>query len=119
MKPKHVLQGTTAKEELLLEAELFSFCYFIIRVENLSDVFRGHLVLHRPVVIAMVKRGEIKGLDGLRFPEAEQIAGLNPVTKNWGVVGDPLHFCLWNPTDPISPLFISIRFSVPAKLHSI
>src|ERR1700757_1608544 len=117
--PQHVAQRTSDKEKLLLQPENLTLHGFIVRVENLSDVLRRHFILDRTVVISMVERSEVEGLDRFGLPETHRITGANPVTEDRRIIGYPFYHRVRNPRHAITTQLVSSRLGVAAKLHVI
>src|SRR4030095_6418328 len=67
----------------------------------------------------MVKRGEIERFDCFRFPEPQNVAGVDSITEDRRVVRDALHFILWNPANAKAALVISESFCASTELHFI
>src|SRR5262245_39937575 len=109
MDAEHVLKRTSDEKELLLETQPFALLGFVIRIEDLGDVFGVHLRLHSLHVITLVEGCEIKRLDRFRLPKAQCIAGTDPITGNRRIVSDTLHDLVWNPADSIAALFVGPR----------
>ena len=49
---QHVLQRAGDEEVLLLEPQLLALDLLVVRIEHLGDVLRGHLLVHRAVIVA-------------------------------------------------------------------
>ena len=116
---EHVLQRATAEKELLLEAQFLARRNFIIRIEHLADVFRGQLVLHGAVVIAVIESSEIEGLDRLRSPKAEDITCPDAVAGDRRVVGDAFYFGFRNPAHAEAAGVVGVAFTASAELHLV
>ena len=92
---------------------------FVVRVEHFGDRLRLDFVLDCAVVIALVKRGKVERLDGLGFPKAQGVAGVNTVAGDRRIVGDAAYLRLWNPAHPEAALVVRPRLGAPTKLHLI
>ena len=115
----HVLQRAAREEELLLEAQGLALEDLIVRVEDLGDVLRMHLVLDGAVVIAVVEGGEIERLDRLGLPEPEMVAGADAVAENRRVIGHAHDDGVRDPAHAVMPLFIGPRLGAAAELHLV
>jgi hypothetical protein len=70
-KAKHVLERAGNEEVLLHEAQFFTGRGFIIWIENFGDGLRCYLFFDGAIVVSDIKGFEVKGFDGLCFPEAK------------------------------------------------
>src|SRR4029453_5784741 len=89
--PQHILQRTTREKELLFEPKLLADIDVVIWIENLRDVLGRHLVKYCAVIIPMIERSKIERFDGFGFPQAQDVAGVNAITRDRRVVGHSSH----------------------------
>ena len=81
MNAQHVLQRAGNEEILLFEPQDLALSDFVVGVQHLGDVFGLDLVADGPVIIALVERGEIERVDGLRAPNRMRLQVETPKPK--------------------------------------
>ncbi len=115
----HVLQRAGHEEVLLLEAKPLAPQHLVVRVEDLGDVLRVHLLVHRAPVVALVEGLEVEGLGGLCLPQAQEVRGAVPVAEDRRVVGDPAHDALRHPAHPVAAPLVLEALRLPAQGHVV
>ena len=105
------------KEVLLLQAELLALGRFVVGIKDLGQVFRSDLLIHRPVIVADVECLEVEGFAGLGLPQPQDVAGVDLVAQDRGVVGNPPHRAVGNPAHPEMALLVDIPFGPAAHPH--
>ncbi len=116
---QHVLDRAGDEEILLLQAQTLAFQLLVVGVEDLGDRFRGDFLLDRAVIVPAVEIGEVKGLRGLRTPQAKQRAGIDAVTRDGRIIRYTNHYPRRHPLDPITALLILIRLGMPAQFDHL
>ena len=96
----HVLQRAGDEEILLLEAQLLAAQLLVVRVEDLAEVLRRDLLVHRAVVVAAVEDREIERLGRLRAPQPQRVRRVGAVAEDRRVVGHAVHDLVRAPSAP-------------------
>src|SRR5210317_693393 len=117
MNPNHVLQRTGDKKILLLESQLLALKLFIIGIEHLGYGFRFYLVFHSSVIVTLIEVIKIKGLVGLRAPQAQQIDVIYLIAGYGGIIGYSSHSPSRNPANSPESVIGDICLSVTAEPH--
>lgn len=105
------------KKYCLLQTKALPLGGGIVGVEDLGNVFRRHLLLDRPIVVAAVERREIEGLHRFGLPQAQQGRVLGPVPADGRVKSHPPHHPIGVPAD-LNPPFsftVSVRPPKPTR----
>ena len=110
------MQGARDEEVLLRKSQAFSDLWLVVRVEHLAQGLGESLRRHRPVVVADVKILEGERFDRLGFPQAQNVASVDPVTQDGRVVGHALHLAPLYPANRVTPLRVGVSLAVAAEL---
>ena len=96
---------------------MLAFDLLVVGIEHLGNVFRRHLAVDGPVVVAHVKGLEIKGFYRLGLPQPQGVDGVDPIAGDRGVVGDALYLLSRNPALAETAIGIDIALAVATKAH--
>ena len=83
---QNVFQRTGDEKVLLFQPQLFSQVQFVVRIENLRDVFGDDLLLNRLKVVAAVELSENEFVGRFRRPQTQGVDGFSAVTDNRRIV---------------------------------
>src|SRR4030043_2248485 len=89
----------------------------IIRVQDLGDIFGDHFVFDGAIVVAVVECSEVEGLHGLCFPEAQAIAGSDPIAEDWGIISHTLDDGIRYPAHAVATPVVRPVLGVSAERH--
>ena len=110
----HVLQGTRDEEVLLLEPQFLALDGLVVGIENLGEILRDDLLVHRAVVVATIEHLEIERLGRFRAPQSKRVGRVRVVAENRRVVRDADHDALGQPAHAMAPLLVGPRLGVAA-----
>src|ERR1700737_4457673 len=96
--PNDVGDRTGCEKILLLEPELFPGQEVVIWIENLRNYFRGVLLQHRALIVAVIENSEVELLAGARLPKAEGVDGASAIPRDWHIIRDAQDCLAINPT---------------------
>jgi hypothetical protein len=92
-------------------------CRLVVRVEHLGDGLRRHLLVNRPVVVAVVEGLEVERLRGLCAPEAQQVGVRRTIAGDRSVVGHAGHHVPRDPPHAVPPPLVLPVLGAPAEFH--
>ncbi len=113
---EHVLKGAGDEEELLLQAQFLAAQLVIVRVENLAEVLRGDLLVHRAVVVAAVEDGEIEGLGRFRPPQPQGVRRVGAITEDERVVRHAVDDLVGHPAHAQPIVLVDVLLGGAAEL---
>ena len=115
----HVLERAGHEEVLLLEPQPLAPHHLVVGVEDLGDVLRVHLLVHRAPVVPLVEGVEVEGLGGLRLPEAQEVRRAVAVAEDRHVVGDAAHDALRHPAHAVAAALVLEALRAAAQAHVV
>ena len=78
------------KEVLLFQSQLFTGDMVVVGIEDLTDGTGKILLLHSFLVVSLVKRIQVKGINGLGIPDTKGIHDTVAVSHDGNVIGNRL-----------------------------
>ena len=114
---QHVLQRARHEEVLLLEPQLLAARLLVVRVEDLGEIFAGHLLVDRAVVVAAIEGAEVEGLGRLGLPQPQRVRRVDVIAEDGRVVGNAIDDVARHPARALAAVFVVPDFGVAAELH--
>ena len=116
-----VLKRGGDEEIFLLEPKLFSFEDVVVGIENLGDVLRQILRMHRADVIAGIEVAEVEFLGGAGAPEAQRVGGAVEISRDRRVIGNGIHVFRIDPLRHQTPRVVGelVDAAVIVNAHAI
>ena len=88
-------------------------------IEHFGHRLRDDLFIHRPVIVPHIEFLKVERLHRLRLPEAQGIAGVDPVPDDGRVIGRSFYFQAGNPAHAITTLIVVIPLRTSAPFHMV
>ena len=111
--PQHVLERARYEKILLLEPELLAAGLLVVWIEHFTQVFRADFLVHGPVIVTGIERGEVERLGGLGAPQTQRVCRVVAIAEDRRVVGYALDEPVRDLDDAQAARFVLVRFGMP------
>ena len=111
------LYGCGNEEILLFQAQLLTRIMVIVGVQNLHDISRQIFLLHRLLIIPLVKGIQLEAFHGFRIPDAQGVHDAISISDNRHIIGNRLYGLIPLLLKAVTAVFIHIHVYIAAELH--
>ncbi len=116
---QHVLQRAGDEKELLLQPQLLALERLVVGIEDLGQILRDDLLVHRSVIVAVVEHRKVERFGRFGTPEPQRVRGVVVVTEDRRVVGNADDDALGDPAYAVAPVLVgpALRAAAQLDLH--
>ena len=112
-----LLHGCGNEEILLLQTKLLARVVVVVGIKNLHDISRQVLLLHRLLVVALVKGIQFEALHGLRVPDTQGVHDAVSISDDGHIVRDGLHGLISLLLEAVASVLVHIYVHIAAEFH--